>query len=146
MKIGEIKKQILKRNPGIEEELRKDLAFQVGRMLVNARLTQKMTQEALAKKTGTKQPAIARIESGSNLPNLSLLDKIAKAFGSYLIPPRFAFMKQEDFFTGSDLIREKNIESGTLTKDIKQSNLTAIPSYFNAKNIRTDSKNEAYNF
>lgn len=100
MKIGDITKEILNRNPIVEKEIKMDLAFQIGRMVTNARLMQGMTQSQLAKKVDTKQPAIARIESGSNLPNLSFLDKIAKkAFKSYLIPPRFAFMKPEDAFT-----------------------------------------------
>ena len=94
MKISDLKKEIVNRNPGIEEVTKRDLPFQICRMIVNARLVQEMTQEKLARIMKTKQPAIARIESGSGLPNLSLLDRMAKkAFNSYLIQPRFAFME-----------------------------------------------------
>jgi len=114
MQLNEIKKEILKRNPKIETQIKRDLAFQVGRMLTNARLMRGMTQKTLAKKTGTKQPAIARAESGSTLPNLSFLDKIAKkAFGSYLIPPRFAFLSPENAFT-ENLVNQENQITGNL--------------------------------
>jgi transcriptional regulator with XRE-family HTH domain len=135
MKISEIKKEILKKNPNVEKQIKMDLPFQVGRMIMNARLMQGMTQEALAKKVGTKQPAIARIESGSNLPNLSFLDKIAKkAFGSYLIPPRFAFMKQEEAFTVNLSDREP-LESGTLISNYPQ---PVKSYYYMPKEIQTN--------
>lgn len=117
MKIGEIKSKIQKNNPKIEKEVKMDLAFQVGRMIMNARLIAGMTQEMLAKKVKTKQPAIARIESGSYLPNLSFLDRIAKkAFNSYLIPPRFAF-PQEDLFSREIVKKEINLKSGTVNQN-----------------------------
>ena len=117
MKIGEIRDKIQKRNPKIAKEVKADLAFQVGRMVMNARLITGMTQEMLAKKVATKQPAIARVESGFSLPNLSFLDKLAKkAFHSYLIPPRFAFL-QEGFFVGQMIKKDVNLESGTLNKN-----------------------------
>ncbi|MDP9249040.1 MAG: helix-turn-helix domain-containing protein [bacterium] len=129
MKINDVKKEILKKNPAIELIVKKDLAFQVGRMLTNARLMQGMTQEKLAKLIGTKQPAIARVENGASLPNLSFLKKIAeKAFRSYLIPPRFAFMKEEDAFTMDLINRGVKIKSGTSLVNHPEPN--NIPAYF----------------
>ena len=43
-----------------------------------------MTQEALAKKIGTKQSAIARFESGKTNPTISFLSNIAEALGGEL--------------------------------------------------------------
>ncbi|MED1287217.1 helix-turn-helix transcriptional regulator [Bacillus mycoides] len=39
------------------------------------------TQRDLAEKTGLKQPAIARIESGHTIPRLDTIAKMAKAMG-----------------------------------------------------------------
>lgn len=71
-----------------------DFAFDVANLITEARLHAGLTQDALAKKIGTTQPAIARIERGSALPSLSFLQKIAKALGTYLIAPKFGFMEE----------------------------------------------------
>ncbi len=106
---GEIKKEIAKENPKVLLEIKKDLAFQIGRMIMNARLARGMTQEMLAKKMRTKQPAIARAESGNDLPSLRFLDTMAKkGFDSYLRPPQFAFMVEH---------RERNLK--VITRNIK---------------------------
>jgi DNA-binding XRE family transcriptional regulator len=44
-----------------------------------------LTQEALARKMGTTQPVIARLESGRGRPSMRTLDRLAKATGSRLI-------------------------------------------------------------
>src|SRR5690606_9578261 len=64
----------------------------VAKMLIDARIAKGLSQKELANLIGTKQPSIARIEKGENLPSLSLLQKIAEAMHTYLIPPKFAFM------------------------------------------------------
>jgi|SRR3989344_1687235 len=56
--------------------------YQLARSLIGARLKRKMTQEELAKKIGTKQPVISRIEAMSQKPSLSLLERIAKALNA----------------------------------------------------------------
>ena len=43
-----------------------------------------ITQNELAKKVGTKQSAIARLEGGNSNPSLSFLEKIALALGYQL--------------------------------------------------------------
>lgn len=40
-----------------------------------------LTQGELARRSGTSQPAIARLESGEGSPNLATLDRLAKAAG-----------------------------------------------------------------
>jgi DNA-binding XRE family transcriptional regulator len=44
-----------------------------------------LTQEALARKMGTTQPVVARLESGRGQPSMRTLDRLAKATGSRLI-------------------------------------------------------------
>lgn len=59
--------------------------YAVVSQLISARLKKGMTQEELAKKVGTKQSAIARLESGSINPTLAFLEKLVSALGSKLI-------------------------------------------------------------
>ncbi|PIT87886.1 MAG: transcriptional regulator [Candidatus Magasanikbacteria bacterium CG10_big_fil_rev_8_21_14_0_10_40_10] len=58
--------------------------FAIAEMLIRIRLEKGLSQADLAKKIGTKQPAIARLESGNYNPTLSLLNKVAKAMGAKL--------------------------------------------------------------
>lgn len=59
--------------------------FAVRRLIIERRLKQGLTQAALAKKVGTKQPAIARLESGKYNPSLAFLYKVARALDAELI-------------------------------------------------------------
>lgn len=49
--------------------------------LIAARIKNKMTQLDVAQKVGTKQSAIARLESGNVNPSLEFLQKIAQVMG-----------------------------------------------------------------
>ena len=49
--------------------------------LIAARIKQKMTQNDVAVKLGTKQSAIARLESGNSNPSLDFLQKVADVLG-----------------------------------------------------------------
>jgi transcriptional regulator with XRE-family HTH domain len=70
----------LMKNPKFRKEYqRKDLAFEISQMLLDARIKRGMSQQKLARLIRTKQSSIARIESGSTLPSLTFLLKIAKA-------------------------------------------------------------------
>lgn len=93
MKFEELKQQMLEDDNFREEYYKKDLQFQVSQMIFDARMMRGVTQKELAKKVGTKQPSIARIENGTNLPSLSFLEKIAVGLETYLVPPVFGFMK-----------------------------------------------------
>ncbi len=55
--------------------------FAVISELIKARIEYKMTQAQLAKKAGTKQSAIARLESGNINPSLEFLQKVAQVMG-----------------------------------------------------------------
>ncbi len=58
--------------------------FAIIRAMIKMRLKNKMSQKDLAKKLGTKQPAIARFESGAYNPTLSFLKKLSTALGGKL--------------------------------------------------------------
>ncbi len=55
--------------------------LQVARRVKALRERRKLSQKQLAVRAGTKQPAIARLESGQVMPRLDLLQKIAAALG-----------------------------------------------------------------
>ncbi len=87
MNYNELKNKILSK-PAFKDSLKADLDFEISQMIIDARLMRGLTQKQLAGIVGTKQPSIARIESGSLLPSLSFLEKIAKALETNLIPPK----------------------------------------------------------
>jgi len=79
-----IKKSLLK-----DKEIKKvydDLEpeFRLSQMIIAKRIEKGMSQADLAKKIGTKQPAVARLESGTYNPSVTLLKKTAKALDSSL--------------------------------------------------------------
>ena len=75
----EHKKQLMK-----DPEFRKEYealepAYQLASALIRLRLAKGLTQEELARVLNTKQASIARLESGSLLPSLSMVKKVADA-------------------------------------------------------------------
>ena len=71
--------------------LEKEFAF--ASAMIAARARAGLTQAQVAKKMGTTQSVVARIESGTHLPSMSTLERYAKAVGSDLhisLPPRKA--------------------------------------------------------
>lgn len=52
--------------------------------LIRLRLAKGLTQEELARLLNTKQESIARLESGSSLPSLSTVKKVADALDAEL--------------------------------------------------------------
>lgn len=76
----------------IEKEKKRDAEFakhyqrellinEISKMIVQLRNAAHLTQAELARKAGTTQPVIARLESGSDkrIPSLALLSRIAAA-------------------------------------------------------------------
>lgn len=55
--------------------------FELIQMIVEKRIKQNLTQSELAKKIGTKQSAISRLERGTHNPTLAFLRKTANALG-----------------------------------------------------------------
>ncbi len=58
--------------------------YQVARAIVLARLKHRLTQKELAKKMGTKQSVISRVENARTTPSISFLKRLAKVLGTNL--------------------------------------------------------------
>jgi len=58
--------------------------FAIVESIIKKRLSKGMTQAQLARRIGTKQSAIARLESGSYNPTISFLNKVAGALDAQL--------------------------------------------------------------
>lgn len=61
-----------------------DIEFAIAQMLIEARAKAGLTQTQLAKKMGTTQSAVARLESGKRTPSIHSLESYAKATGCRL--------------------------------------------------------------
>jgi ribosome-binding protein aMBF1 (putative translation factor) len=59
--------------------------YQLISQLIEARAKKGMTQKELASRIGTKQSAIARLESGASNPSIAFLEKVTSALESKLI-------------------------------------------------------------
>ena len=68
------------KNPKFVAEWKKvEPEYQVARQMIGARIKKKMSQEELAKKVGTGQAVISRLEGMNASPSLSLLKRVASA-------------------------------------------------------------------
>jgi len=73
------------KNPEFKKEYDAlELEYSIITQVLKKRLEKGLTQKQLAKKIGTKQSAIARLESGNSNPSVEFLEKIAKALDSKL--------------------------------------------------------------
>ena len=83
-RIADLKKKLME-NPEFREEYEKaDAEFQLVEALIRARAKANLSQAELAKRIGTTQSAIARLEGGGVSPSLSTLRRYAEATGSRL--------------------------------------------------------------
>lgn len=62
-----------------------DVEYRVVEALIEARSRARLSQTELAKRIGTTQSAIARLESGQISPTISTLKRYATATGSRLV-------------------------------------------------------------
>ena len=58
--------------------------FDIIRSLMEARISQNMTQKELSERTGITQADISRIENGTRNPSLYMLKRLAKGLGCRL--------------------------------------------------------------
>ena len=73
------------KNPKVKAEYeRLQPEFAVINAIIQARVKKGITQEYLARKIGTKQSAIARLESGRANPSIGFLKKLAEALNTNL--------------------------------------------------------------
>jgi transcriptional regulator with XRE-family HTH domain len=96
-------------------------------MLVEARKRAGLSQTELAGRTGVKQPAISRIESGRAIPSVEMLDHLLRACGESLEPVRRAgsgidrsVIRQLLELTPAERLRKAAAEAGSLQR-IRQS-------------------------
>ena len=76
------KKDLLK-DPGVRAEYEKlQPQYEIARQMIGVRLKKKMSQWELAKKAGTGQAVISRLEGMNAKPSISLLQRVARALGT----------------------------------------------------------------
>jgi len=80
----EHKKQLMK-DPAVRKEYEAlEPEYKLASDLIRLRLSKGLTQEELARRVHTRQPAIARLESASSLPSLSTVKRVAEALDADL--------------------------------------------------------------
>lgn len=73
------------KNPAFQQEWEASEAqYRLIDLLIAERLKQDLSQRDLARRAGIKQPSLARIESGSVMPSLQVLARLAKGLGTHL--------------------------------------------------------------
>lgn len=80
----ELKAELLKNPEFVREYEALETEYRLLEAIIRRRLEKGMTQEALARRIGTKQAAIARLESGRANPTLGFLRKVAEALDAEL--------------------------------------------------------------
>ncbi|MEK7125620.1 MAG: helix-turn-helix transcriptional regulator [Patescibacteria group bacterium] len=83
--LEDLKKEAFLKDPKVKE-MYDDLEpeYEIIRSMIRKRIERRMSQAQLARKVGTKQSAIARLESGGYNPSLEMLQKVAKALDAKL--------------------------------------------------------------
>lgn len=73
------------KNPKIKAEYDKlQPEFALIQAMIDARVQKRVTQEELARKIGTKQSVISRLETGRGNPSVAFLKKLAAALNTRL--------------------------------------------------------------
>ena len=83
-KLKDLKDRLLEDREFRKEYARVDDEFTLIEALVRARMTAKLTQVELARRLGTTQSAIARLEGGRVSPSFKTLRRYAEATGTRL--------------------------------------------------------------
>ena len=79
-----LKRQLLKHKSIRREYEKLETESMLAKLVIEKRLAKGLTQTDLARKIGTKQSAIARLESGNYNPSLIFMRKVANALNSEL--------------------------------------------------------------
>ena len=70
------------KDPGFRREYEKlEPEFAIARAIIDARVKGNISQEELARKMGTGQAVISRLEGANASPSLSLIKRLANALG-----------------------------------------------------------------
>lgn len=82
MEFEEFKNKILSEDKELAREYYKtQIPFEIAKKVMSARIGKGLSQTELARKIGTKQPSIARIESGVYSTSLATLRKLSAVLG-----------------------------------------------------------------
>ena len=127
MNLKHVKEKMMQNPSFRKENQNRDIKLKIAHNIIKARLSKNKTQKQLAKLTGTKQPSIARIESGNTFPSLQLLERVAHALGANLSVPNFIFSEKNieenigllHFAYSDDFIQSFHAASQTKNKQIK---------------------------
>ena len=78
-------KNLILSDPKVKTEYENlDVLYNIKSQIIKLREEQGISQKELAKKIGTKQSAISRLENDDYNPSVELLDKVAHALGKKL--------------------------------------------------------------
>ena len=115
MRFEDIIQRLAEKKPKFRKALQEYNTYsEISNLITAARLHKGLSQEELAKLVKTKQPSIARLESGKELPSVGFLDRIARALRAVLII-RFDFMEETQSSTQIIHHRENDdLERGVL--------------------------------
>jgi DNA-binding XRE family transcriptional regulator len=83
-KIADLKKRLMENPEFLQEYEKADAEFRLVEALVNARTRANLSQAELARRVGTTQSAIARLEGGGVSPSVATLRRYAEATGMRL--------------------------------------------------------------
>lgn len=81
-RMSDLKKELLQDEEFRSEYVRLEDEFALAAQLIEARKRAHLTQEEVAKRMGTTQSVVARLESGHPLPSLRSLQRYAQAVDS----------------------------------------------------------------
>ncbi|QIM62193.1 transcriptional regulator [Pasteurellaceae bacterium Orientalotternb1] len=84
MNLNDLKKELLA-DPNVKAEYdRLGSQYEIINELIKLRKEQGITQKELARRTGLKQSAVSRLETGNYNPSLAFLERIAQGIGKEL--------------------------------------------------------------
>lgn len=81
-RMSDLKNELLQDEEFRSEYVRLEDEFALAAQLIEARKRARLTQEEVAKRMGTTQSVVARLESGHPLPSLRSLQRYAEAVDS----------------------------------------------------------------
>ena len=85
--LNDVRKQHPVRDQAVYERAyaEADIAGRLAEVVYRLRTTARLTQTELARRMGTTQSAVARVEGGGSTPTLDLLDRVGRAVGVEIV-------------------------------------------------------------
>ncbi len=90
--LSELKTKWLKDDKVKKAYIEQSLEFAIAKKLISERLKAHVTQKEIARRMRTTQSAVARIESGTQLPSMRTIESYAHALGKF---PEVRFKSHE---------------------------------------------------